>query len=180
MVSVCSEKPIIVRSTPSLSPRFSNVAFEAVPMFVWLTIALCRPFFVLLISPPGHRWCDALGFVPAGSVSSSSTLKIFRDSSHSRWLLFFCQSVSCYFPNWLGIFKAVSLRRRMSNIDTCQSGLRIPLFTFCSKLIENAMDFVVGFFGKFLLHFLLSFSVLLEQNWTRWNLSDLFIHFFVE
>ena len=29
------------------------------------------------------------------------------------------------------------LRRWMSNIDTCQSGLPIPLFTFCSRLIES-------------------------------------------
>ena len=29
--------------------------------------------------PPGDRWCDVIGLVPAGSVSSSSTLQIFRD-----------------------------------------------------------------------------------------------------
>ena len=32
-----------MRSTPSLS-SFPNVAFETVPMFVWLTMALSRPF----------------------------------------------------------------------------------------------------------------------------------------
>ena len=47
------------------------------------------------------------------------------------------------------------------HFDTCQSGHRIPLFTFCSKLIENAMDFLVAFFGKFRLLFPLSFSVFL-------------------
>ena len=30
----------------------------------------------------GGRWCDVLGFVPAGSVSSFSTLQIFREASH--------------------------------------------------------------------------------------------------
>ena len=29
------------------------------------------------LSLPGDRWCDVLGFVPAGSVSSFSTLQIF-------------------------------------------------------------------------------------------------------
>ena len=33
------------------------------------------------------QWCDVLGFVPAGSVSSSSTIQIFLDASHMRWLL---------------------------------------------------------------------------------------------
>ena len=39
------------------------------------------------LSPPGDRWRDVLGFVPAVSVSSSSTLQIFRDASHSWCLL---------------------------------------------------------------------------------------------
>ena len=46
---------------------FPNVAFETVPMLVWLTMALSRPL-------KGDRWYDVLGFVPVGSVSSSSTL----------------------------------------------------------------------------------------------------------
>ena len=33
----------LMRSTPSLG-SFHNVAFETVPMFVWLTMALSRPF----------------------------------------------------------------------------------------------------------------------------------------
>ena len=40
------------------------------------------------LSPPGDRWCDVLGFVPEGSVSSSSTFQVFRDKSHLCWLLF--------------------------------------------------------------------------------------------
>ena len=52
-------------------------------------------FFRLCLSLPfkeGHRalpvdwWCNVLGFVPAGSVSSSSTHQIFRDVRHSWWL----------------------------------------------------------------------------------------------
>ena len=41
-ISVRSEKRVIMRSTPSLS--FPNVAFETVPVFVWLTMVLTRPF----------------------------------------------------------------------------------------------------------------------------------------
>ena len=37
-----------------------------------------------------------------------------------------------------------SFRWWMSNIDTCQSGLCIPLFTFCSKLIESEEDGMCG------------------------------------
>ena len=37
--------------------------------------------------PAGDRWCDVLGFVPAGSVSSSSTFQIFREASHFWGLL---------------------------------------------------------------------------------------------
>ena len=33
------------------------------------------------ISPPGIQWCDVLGFVSAGSVSSPSTLQVFQDST---------------------------------------------------------------------------------------------------
>ena len=45
MVSMCSEKPINMHSTPSLR-SFPNVAFGTVPMFVWLTMALSCPFKV--------------------------------------------------------------------------------------------------------------------------------------
>ena len=34
----------------------------------------------LHLSPPSNRWCNVLGFVPAGSVSNSSTLQIFREA----------------------------------------------------------------------------------------------------
>ena len=43
MVSMRSEKPIITRFTPSLR-SFSNVAFGLVSKFVWLMLALSRPF----------------------------------------------------------------------------------------------------------------------------------------
>ena len=44
-------------------------------------------FLFPCLSPPGERWCDVLGFVPAGSVSSSSAPQIFQDTSHLWGLL---------------------------------------------------------------------------------------------
>ena len=47
-------------------------------------MALSRPVneYRQCLSPPGDQWCDVLGFVPAGNVSSFSTLQIFRETSH--------------------------------------------------------------------------------------------------
>ena len=38
-------------------------------------------------SPPGEHWCCVFGFVPAGTISSSSTWQIFWDASCLWWLL---------------------------------------------------------------------------------------------
>ena len=78
-----------MRSTLSLR-NFPSIGFETVTVFVWLTIALSCPFkedcqalpFFPCLASPGSWWCDVLGFVPAGSVWSSSTLQIFCDTSH--------------------------------------------------------------------------------------------------
>ena len=43
MVSMRSKPPIIMRYTPSLR-SLPNVALETVPMFVWLAMAISRPF----------------------------------------------------------------------------------------------------------------------------------------
>ena len=75
-----------MHSTLSLR-SFPDIAFETVPMFVWLMMALSGPlrkivwrFLFPRLSPPGDRWCDVLGFVPACSVISSSTHQIFREA----------------------------------------------------------------------------------------------------
>ena len=73
---------------------------ERVPVLIW-RIAQFRRFkvdrrplsvfffYAADIAPPCNRWCDVLGFVPASSVSSSSTLQIFEDAilSHLWWFL---------------------------------------------------------------------------------------------
>ena len=137
-----------MRSTPSLR-RFPNVAFEKVPMFVWLTMALSRPSKEASfqpLSPPGDRWRDILGFVPTGCVSSSLALQIFREASH-LWVLL-CPPVYLlsfpFIPACPGQHTH-SFRRWMSTTDTFQSVLPVPLSTFCIKLIESVrmMAYVV-------------------------------------
>ena len=36
-----------------------------------MSLALCPQVVSTPLSPPGDRWCDVLGFVPAGSVYAS-------------------------------------------------------------------------------------------------------------
>ena len=155
-----------MRPTPSLR-SFHNVAFEIVPMLIWLTMALSRRFqnvpraiSVLTLgnkvimycivrsssafpfprlSPPGDRWCDVLGFVPAGSVPRSKPLvRVTLPASLSARSFLFTLACS-------GQHTHRSFQRWMSAIDTFKSGLPIPLFIFCSKLIESVrmMAYVV-------------------------------------
>ena len=77
----------------------------------WPFLVLSRSverFLSLSFSPPGDRWCDVLGFVPAGNVSSSSAFQIFRDASHTWCLL--CSPVSLpSFPFRSGMSSTVHL-----------------------------------------------------------------------
>ena len=70
-----------MHSTPSLR-CFPNVAFETVPKFDGLTMALLalsgkitQYFLFLHLSHPGDQWCGVLGFVLAGNVASSGVSK---------------------------------------------------------------------------------------------------------
>ena len=76
-VSMRSEKTI--RAPPRLSevsPTSPLKQFQCSPYWRWLSLVLWRKivhrFLFPCLSPPGDRWCDVLGFVPAGSVSSSA------------------------------------------------------------------------------------------------------------
>ena len=89
-----------------------------------------KHLFFPSLSPPG----DVLCFVTTGGISSSPTLQIFQDVSHLWWLISLTVCLLRHFP-WLWHVQG-SFWRWMSNIDTCQSGLSIPLLPFCSKLIE--------------------------------------------
>ena len=98
MVSMRSKKPIILCVPPYLSevsPTLPLKRFQSSSDWRWPSLVLSRKivqrFLFPRLSPPGDRWCDVLGFVPAGSVSSFSTLQIFQESSHLWGML--CPSV---------------------------------------------------------------------------------------
>ena len=92
-----------------LSEVSPNVAFETVPMFVRLTMALSRPFkedrLALPLSTPSllQAICGmmSLGFVPAGSVSSFSTLQVCREKQAT------CEGCFCPSVYLLGRFPSL-------------------------------------------------------------------------
>ena len=90
---ICTWKSPYICSPPCLT-EVSPMLPLKVSVFPWLTMALSCPFkedHIVIPFPclsPQGEWCSyVLGFVPAGSVSSSSTLQIFQDTSHLWWLL---------------------------------------------------------------------------------------------
>ena len=93
------------------------------------------------LSPPGDRWCNDLGFVPARSVLSSSlnTSDLLRRKPLVRIALPASLSAPSFTftPACPVQHTNSSFRRWMSTTDTFQSGFPIPLFTLCSKLIES-------------------------------------------
>ena len=93
MVSMRSEKPICAQFRLSeVSPTCPLKRFQCSSDLQWpsslvLSKKILWRFVFPRLSPPGDRWCGVLGFVPAGSVSSSSTLQIFREASRLWGLL---------------------------------------------------------------------------------------------
>ena len=68
MVFMRSEKPIIC--APSRLSALPLKRFWCSSDWRWSSLVLSSKIS-LLLSPSGDRWSDALGFVPAGNVSSS-------------------------------------------------------------------------------------------------------------
>ena len=105
MVSLPSEKPIYVLH--SVSQKFpqrclwnsSNVRLidDGPLSSPFKGDCLALPLSIPLT--PGHRWRDVLGFVPTGSVSSSSTLQIFWEVSHLWGLLCLPVYLLGHFPS---------------------------------------------------------------------------------
>ena len=117
--------------TPSVW-SYHNVAFETVPVFV-ISRKIVERFLFPSLSLPGDRCCDFFGFVPAGSVSSSSTffkssemqikpiVMVALPASLSAWSFPFT-------PTCTGQYTHRCFRRWMSTIDIYQSGLPITSF----------------------------------------------------
>ena len=79
------EMSVCVTEFKTVSPGF---ACETIPALVWLMMALSHPFkdHFLLLWLCCDRWCNSVGFVPTGDISSSPTLQICQDTNHLWWL----------------------------------------------------------------------------------------------
>ena len=103
MVSAHLEKPICA---PPCLRSFPNVAFEMVPVFIRLMMALSLSFQGSSLSSSSFpasllQVVDgvmSLALFPPASASSSSTLKIFWDASRLWWLLCLPDCLLGHFP----------------------------------------------------------------------------------
>ena len=99
---------------------FPNVAFETVPVFVWLTMALSRPFkedrLALPLSTPlsSRRSMMPLALCPHVRVSSSSTLQATCDWCFARHLS----------------------DRSFAFTPACQGKYTVPLFTDIDECVS--------------------------------------------
>ena len=108
-----------------------------------------------LSMPLSSRPTLVLGFVPTTSVSSNSLkLKHFRSSKMQAICVgcFVRQSICSviYIPLDSSMSRTVDPQECLKmdvNIVTWQSGCPIPVFTFCSRLIEWGNDCVCGLVG---------------------------------
>ena len=81
-----------MRSIPSLRFffQFPLKRFQCSSDWRWPSLVVSKKsvehFLFPRFYPPGDRWCNVLGFVPAGGGSSSSTFQIFREAGH-LWVL---------------------------------------------------------------------------------------------
>ena len=80
---------------------------------------------------------DVLGFVPASRVSSSSALQIFREASLLWELLYPPVCLLGRFPSLRHVQGSTHTGVLEGGRRPFPSGFPIPLFTFCSKLIES-------------------------------------------
>ena len=135
------EKPICAsRRLLEVSSTLPLTQFQWTSDWRWPFLVLSRKLVLLFLFP---RLCfrRSIGFVPAGSVSSSSTLHIFRDASHLRLMIAFPASLSArsfpFTPLCPGLY-IYRFRWWMSNINTIWASHFI-FFTSCTKAIESVM-----------------------------------------
>ena len=95
------------------SPYALHPVSEVSPTLPWR-------FLFPRLSPPGDRWCDVLGFVPAGSVSSFSTLQIFREQATCEGC-FARQSICSVISLHSGVYVLNMLYRGRSKFRLCCS-----------------------------------------------------------
>ena len=85
----------------------------------WLVLSkkIVQCFLFQRVSPPSDRGCNFLDFVPAGNVSSSSTLQLFRETS-DLW------GLSCPPVYLLGHFPSLRYVQGNTPIGFFESGCR--------------------------------------------------------
>ena len=120
-------------STPSVR-SFPNVAFETVPVFL-----IDDGFLFPRLAPPGGRWCDVLGFVPAGVSQApqhfrSSETQATCEGSFARQCI--CSVISPPSDNVQGSTLHPQEFSKV-NVDHCHIPVWASHSTFCSKLIES-------------------------------------------
>ena len=142
-VSMRSENPTI-RSTPSLG-SYHNVAFETVR----LTDDGPLLSFQGRSSSASSFYCCLLQAIDCVMSLALCPQVVSQAPQHFRSSEKLATCEGCFFPASLssrsfpftpacpGKHIRRSFRRWMSTIDTFQSGLPIPLFTFCSKICED-------------------------------------------
>ena len=93
------EDGIYALGNPACDPSHLSDVFFQFPLKRFQCSSNCRwpslvvskksveHFLFPRFSPPGDRWCNVLGFMPAGGGSSSSTVQIFREAGHLCVLL---------------------------------------------------------------------------------------------
>ena len=88
----------------------------------------------------GDQWCNVLGFVPVGSVSSFSTFQIFWGTNHLRCFCVACQTICLVISLHSGMSRA-GHPQEFSKVAV--DHWHIPVWashaTFCSKLIDDVM-----------------------------------------
>ena len=116
---------------------------------LWLTIApflvlsrkIVEHFLCLRLFPPGDQWCDYMSFcfVPAGSVSRSSTFQIFWDTAHLWWSLFPPVYLLCHFL-WLQLHgSAISCKMQLS-----LSTLKTTIHLIFQKALYHCLALLFG------------------------------------
>ena len=152
MVSMCSEKPICAPPHHSeVSPTLPLKWFQCSSDLRWLSLVLPRKivlrFLFQRLSPPRDRWCDVLGSVPTGSVSSSWTLQISQEASHLWELLCPPVYLLSHFPSLRHVRAGHPQEFSKVAVDHRHILDRISHSTFCSKLIKSVRMMATGMRG---------------------------------
>ena len=131
-----------MRSTQALR-SYTKVAFEINPIFVWLTMALSRPFNevgrALPLLTQEIDGVVSLALYPHLVSQASQHLRSFEKQATCEGCFAsqsICSVIFPFTPACPGQYTHKHFRRWMSTIDTFQSGFPIPPFT-SSKLIES-------------------------------------------